>query len=86
MLVASRGRNLLGASFEHCACTKDSALKAECSCWGMGTLDLSLISHHNKGTLLESDTAIGQRRAVSWPGEERAEPVEQTLCVQANME
>ncbi|XP_071295702.1 phosphatidylinositol-3,5-bisphosphate 3-phosphatase MTMR14 isoform X2 [Agelaius tricolor] len=65
---------------------RSSALKAECSCWGMGTLDLSLISHHNKGTLLESDTAIGQRRALSWPGEERAEPVEQTVCVQANME
>lgn len=31
-----------------------------CSCWGMGSLDLSLISHHNKGTLLESGAAIGQ--------------------------
>lgn len=81
VLVGSRDRNLLRASCKHCASTKDSAWKAVCSCWGMGTLDLSLMSRHNKGTLLESDTAIGQRRAVSWPREERTEPVEQTPCV-----
>lgn len=81
VLAASRGRNLLGASCKHCASTKDSAWKAVCSCWGMGTLDLSLMSRHNKGTLLESDAAIGQSRAVSWPRGERTEPVEQTPCV-----
>lgn len=81
VLVTSRGRNLLGASCKHYASTKDSAWKAVCSCWGMGTLDLSLISRRNKGTLLESDAAIGQSQAVSWPREERTEPVKQTLCV-----
>ena len=36
--------------------------------WGMETLDLSLISCHNKGysgTLLESNAAVGQSRAAS---------------------